>query len=185
MATASVTYTFVSGTTIASAEANTNFSDLVGFINTNLIQKDASVAFTQIPAGPASNPTTDNQFARKAYVDAGDLLRVKDAKTSGTQAGIVGGSMTHGTHQLLVQGATTSDTTDAFGGIVVTFPAAFPHGVLSVVVCNGNNSFGEEEAVSVDHDNVTTSGFVVRWTNPDRSAVSGGARRTNWIAIGW
>lgn len=27
------------------------------------------VSFTAIPEGPASNPTTDNQFARKAYVD--------------------------------------------------------------------------------------------------------------------
>lgn len=70
MATASVTYSFVANTLIESAKANTNFNDLVSFINSNLIQKDASVAFTAIPSGPASDPTTANQFARKAYVDA-------------------------------------------------------------------------------------------------------------------
>jgi hypothetical protein len=70
MATASVSNTFVSGTAAIAADVNTNFSDITGFINTECIQKDASLAFTSIPSGPATDPTSANQFTRKAYVDA-------------------------------------------------------------------------------------------------------------------
>lgn len=69
MATAAVTYTFSNGTNADATKVNTNFTDLVSFINAELIQKDASVAFTAVPSGPASNPTTDNQLVRKKYVD--------------------------------------------------------------------------------------------------------------------
>lgn len=69
MATASVTYSFTANTLIKSAEGNTNFSDLVGFLNTQVIHKDGTVAFTAIPSGPGIDPSGDNQFARKAYVD--------------------------------------------------------------------------------------------------------------------
>ena len=69
MATANVTYTFAPLTDILSSEANTNFDDLVTFLNTEVVQKDASVAFTAVPSGPATDPVSDNQYARKAYVD--------------------------------------------------------------------------------------------------------------------
>lgn len=69
MPTAAVTHTLVNGDPNDASEVNTNFSDLVSFINTNAIQKDASVAFTAVPTGPASDPSSDNQLARKAYVD--------------------------------------------------------------------------------------------------------------------
>lgn len=65
----SVTNTFVAATLIESAEANQNFQDIVTWANANAIQKDASVAFTAVPTGPATDPVSDNQFARKAYVD--------------------------------------------------------------------------------------------------------------------
>ena len=69
MATAAVTYTFTANTLIQSAQANTNFQDLVTFLNNSVIHKDGSIAFTAIPSGPATDPSGDNQFARKAYVD--------------------------------------------------------------------------------------------------------------------
>lgn len=69
MATASVTYSFAASTLIKSAEANTNFQDLVSFLNSQVIHKDASVAFTGVPSGPATDPSADNQLVRKAYVD--------------------------------------------------------------------------------------------------------------------
>ena len=71
MAVAAVTYSFAPLTDIKSSEANQNFQDLVTFINNNLVQKDGSVAFTAVPSGPAADPVGDNQYARKAYVDAG------------------------------------------------------------------------------------------------------------------
>jgi hypothetical protein len=64
-----VTYSFSANTTILSAEANTNFADIVSFLNGEVIHKDAAIAFTNVPSGPASNPSSDNQFTRKKYVD--------------------------------------------------------------------------------------------------------------------
>lgn len=46
MATAAVTNTLVNGTTIDAADLNTNFSDLVTFLNASVLQKDGSVALT-------------------------------------------------------------------------------------------------------------------------------------------
>lgn len=70
MATAaSVTYTFTVGTAAVAAQVNQDFTDLVTWINTNAVHLDGSKAFTAVPSGPASDPTSDNQLARKAYVD--------------------------------------------------------------------------------------------------------------------
>lgn len=67
--TATKSYTFVAGTLIEAAEVNQNFDDIIGYINTDVIIRDASRAFTSIPTGPATDPTTNNQFTRKKYVD--------------------------------------------------------------------------------------------------------------------
>jgi len=44
VATASVTNTFVTATTITAAAHNTNFSDLVTFLNSNVVHVDGSKA---------------------------------------------------------------------------------------------------------------------------------------------
>ena len=69
MATASVTYVFANGTNADGTQVNSNFNNVVNFLNTETVQRDASIAFTAIPTVPATDPTTDNQVARKAYVD--------------------------------------------------------------------------------------------------------------------
>lgn len=74
MSVVAVTYTFAPNTLTKSSEANTNFADLVTYINTNAIVKDASLAFTAVPSGPATDPSSVNHLARKAYVDAGGTL---------------------------------------------------------------------------------------------------------------
>jgi microcystin-dependent protein len=70
MATASVTYTFANGTNADGTQVNSNFTSVLNFLNTEVIQRDASVAFTAIPTLPATTPTLDNHAVRKAYVDA-------------------------------------------------------------------------------------------------------------------
>lgn len=71
MATVSIPYTFTNGSQNADAtQVNANFSALATFLNTEAIQRDASVAFTQIPLLPATSPTLDNHATRKAYVDS-------------------------------------------------------------------------------------------------------------------
>ena len=69
MATAAVTYTFANGTNADGTQVNSNFTSVVNFLNTEVVQRDASIAFTAIPSLPAVDPTTDNQAVRKAYVD--------------------------------------------------------------------------------------------------------------------
>lgn len=52
MATASVTNTFVNGATITHTEHNTNFQDLVDFLNTSVLHRDGSKAATgALPMG--------------------------------------------------------------------------------------------------------------------------------------
>lgn len=71
MATVSIPYTFVNGTQNADAtQVNSNFSTLASFLNTEVIQRDASVAFTQIPTLPSTTPTNANHATRKGYVDS-------------------------------------------------------------------------------------------------------------------
>jgi microcystin-dependent protein len=69
MATAAVTHTFANGTNADGTQVNSNFTSVVNFLNTEVVQRDASIAFTAIPSLPATDPTTDNHVVRKAYVD--------------------------------------------------------------------------------------------------------------------
>lgn len=84
MATASVPYTFAPSTLILSSEVNGNFAELVSFLNTEVIHKDASVAFTAVPSGPATDPSSDNQLVRLAYMNKRMGYSVSTA--SGTHA---------------------------------------------------------------------------------------------------
>jgi microcystin-dependent protein len=69
-ASASVTYNFVAGTPSVADNVDQNFADLVTWINTNAVHLDGSKAFTAVPSGPATDPVSANELARKAYVDA-------------------------------------------------------------------------------------------------------------------
>lgn len=75
-----VSYNFVAGTPAIADNVDQNFTDLTTWINTNAVHLDASKAFTSVPSGPASDPSSDNQLARKAYVD-----RKVSAVTSSTR----------------------------------------------------------------------------------------------------
>lgn len=61
---------FSANTTAQASQVNTNFNILKTYIENNCILADGSVAFTTIPSGPSLDPSTDNQFARKLYVDS-------------------------------------------------------------------------------------------------------------------
>lgn len=79
-------YTFSPGPAV-SAEVNANFDELYDALNNDYIDKTAALAFTNIPSGPATNPTTDNQFTRKAYVDSGPAQGVLGYVSRTTDAG--------------------------------------------------------------------------------------------------
>lgn len=67
---ATVTYSFVQGTPANASDVNTNFSDLVTWINTNATHLDGAKAFTGLVTLPATTPTNANHATRKGYVDA-------------------------------------------------------------------------------------------------------------------
>lgn len=69
MATVPAMNAFTNGTTIASVDVNENFDNLADFAQNSTIHKDASVAFTGVPSGPATDPSTANHLTRKSYVD--------------------------------------------------------------------------------------------------------------------
>lgn len=180
MATAAITYTFVANTLITASEANTNFQDLVDFLNQEVVHKDGSVAFTAHASGPASNPTTDNQYSRKAFVDAGDLARVK--RGADTMAALVGGSTDFTTKQLLFQGGYKEVLTDGNGFTTVTFPTAFPTGLLTFVACGADYTDGPCIFSLGAHTAAGADVYIADDT--------GGPRNTEtikfaWLAVGW
>lgn len=65
----SVPNNFVAGTPSVADDVDANFAAVVAWINANAVHLDGSKAFTAVPSGPASDPSSDNQLARKAYVD--------------------------------------------------------------------------------------------------------------------
>lgn len=154
MATASVTYTFVPLTLAESSKANTNFADLVSFLNTQTMHRDASSAFTAIPSGPALNPSSDNQLTRKKYVD--DLL------VAFLQKDVV---------------SVPFVATSAVGGSVV-FPVAFASTpVVQLTVQIGSNLDVLPNLVSR-----STTGFSYRLFQKDGNALSATAT-LNWVAF--
>lgn len=68
-ANAVVTNNFVQGTPANASEVNTNFADLVTWINANATHLDGTKAFTGLVTLPATTPSNANHATRKAYVD--------------------------------------------------------------------------------------------------------------------
>ena len=110
----SVTYNFVAGTPSVADNVDQNFTDLVTWINTNAVHLDGSKAFTAVPSGPATDPTSANQLARKAYVDAVLPIGIIQA---------FAGSAAPSANWLLCQGQAVSRTTysSLFGLVGTTY----------------------------------------------------------------
>lgn len=70
MATLTIPNSFTAQTLAQSAQVNANFTYFKGFIDDEVIQRDGSTALTALLTGPATDPTSDNHLARKAYVDS-------------------------------------------------------------------------------------------------------------------
>lgn len=92
----SVPNNFVAGTPSVADDVDANFAALVTWVNTNAVHLDASKAFTAVPTGPATDPSSDNQLARKLYVDnkvaAGPrgVMARNSATSSSANAGTTG-----------------------------------------------------------------------------------------------
>ena len=94
--------TFVVDTTIDPDEVNENFDTIYDFVNEEVIHRDGTIAFTAVPTGPATDPSTANQLARKDYVDR-HAPNLKQARLQGTGGTGSEGSYTNLGGRLRVQ----------------------------------------------------------------------------------
>lgn len=131
-------YDFTAGTTIRASEVNQNFDDLFNEVNTNMIHRDGSVAFTGIPSGPASDPTTDNEFTRKAYVD----LKAGGVQEHGTR----GESDPNG--WTLVGATVAEDTWDTWEAMNFTTDLVDGHWYMAVFLNPGFRASGGAQSVT-------------------------------------
>lgn len=198
----SITNTFVPGTDIESAEVNQNFTDVKDFIDTYVVKRNASTAFTSIPSGPATDPTTSDQFTRKQYVDNQDATittsvtnlttTVTNNKTA-QDAGFVARPTVSGVASNPIIKATDAVVnTDIYGQATVTFPAAFPNAISTVVVSSGDAGVNTQFISVVSK---STSNFVVRCYTPTIVADGFGgftvqraisqAVRVSYVAVGY
>lgn len=199
MATFTRTYTFVAPNKIKGSEVNQSFAEIATFLNNSVVHVDGSKAFTGIPSiATGIDPSASNHLTRKAYVDAGDLLRPKvPAPDSGSAfSAVVGGTPTVGTSQFLMQAGTFSGATNTAGTLAnnVSFPTSFPNGLLSLTVVpvySSSRSVFHSVRVTVQNKtgfnvdawelNGTTAFGLPYNLNPCVSQTI----KFNWIAIGW
>lgn len=110
---ASVTYNFTNGTASDAEQVDTNFNDLVSYINTNAILKDGTVAFTGVVTGPATDPTLANHLTRKSYVDAKAASEAAAAASALKRVVLIGEAAATAT---LTASDTVTDITGATSG---------------------------------------------------------------------
>jgi hypothetical protein len=192
-------YTFTAGLKVKGPEVNSNFDDIASFLNNNVTWSDGTRAFTGLPS-VALDPVNGNDLTRKSYVDTkvstlgttvstADVQRLK-VLNAGTSA--VGTTPTIATTQFQVQAGMASFTA-ADGIFTVTFPTAFPVGVVSIVATvTGSSTYeaGTPNAyVRLGAQSKTAFSGIVLAPGTTGFGTAGypftSACKVNWIAIGW
>ena len=69
MATANIPNSITPNTPAEAAPIQANYDYVEDFLNNDVVHVDGTKAFTGVPSGPSTNPSSDNQFTRKRYVD--------------------------------------------------------------------------------------------------------------------
>lgn len=175
MAVLSKLYTFLAGAVAQPNEVNVNFDDIIDFVNDEVVHKDGTVAMTAHLSGPATDPTAANQYTRKAYVDASDLLRPR-------MRGLLNGVVDTNTVQCYVTGGSFVVTLDGSGNAAVPFQTAFPNGIIAVTASNGDLN------ATPAYPNVggkTAAGFSMNWQHPSGTSMAGATVRVDFIALGY
>lgn len=90
---------------------------------------------------------------------------------------LVGTAPAAGTGPWLTQVGTSTPTLNGSGNATISFPTAFPGGVVTVV---GNSGDASASDAAVSMATFTTSGFDVHFEGHGAGPV-----RLNWIAVGW
>lgn len=166
MATASVTNTFVAGTAAEAAEVNTNFTNLVTFLNNSVVHRDGSKAMTaNFDAG--SNKIV-NLTAGTDATDAVNKTQMDTAITAGLDSRLGSGGT--------VVSDTTVAVTDGTGIVEISYGVTFASTPI-VIPVNGDATAGGVWAWAIQARGL--SSFFLK-TNLG----SGVSIRVDWIAVG-
>lgn len=121
-------------------------------------------------------------------LDAKLLGRLQAGTTAaipqGSHGTVVGPSVNPSNTQMIWQAASSVVQTDANGVATIQFPDGFQHGVLSVIVQDGDFGAGGVKIYSMG-GTITASGFQVKAAAPNGSLWANANLRFNWIAVGW
>lgn len=161
--------TFTAGQVLTASQMNTISTQTVSTVTT---------------AGRPSSPTTgqpihDTTVGAPFYYTGSAWTPTDQGRLAGvTATGLVGTPpAVTGSTRYLTQAGTNVVVLNVYGLASVTFPTAFPTGVVSVVAVVGD--YLSFTALAVD--DVTTSGYLVVMPG----ATAGTSQRINWIAVGW
>lgn len=88
--------------------------------------------------------------------------------------------------QPYTQAGTVVATTDAAGNVAIAYPSAFPNGVISATVCNGDSNTGNllMAIAGAFTQNLTTLYVNAKVANTG-AVVGSSTVRINWTATGW
>lgn len=159
--------TFTAGQVLTAATMNT------------LSQQTQSIVTTATrPASPVTGQAIYDTTVGAAFTWSGSSWVPADhLRMLNTSSALVGTAPSvSGSTRWLMQAGSVVGTTNIYGVYAVTFPTAFPNGVLSVVTNNGDNTGPSSTWVF----GATTSLFYV--TFPGYASVPA---RCNYFAIGW
>jgi hypothetical protein len=77
-------------------------------------------------------------------------------------------------------------TTDAGGGLTITFPQPFPNGLICVTGINGDHAAtaNMKPEIFAAGTNLTQANFTCITANTG-AVIASGSVRIDWIAVGW
>jgi len=134
MATLSLPWSFSPNTLADATKVQADFDAVRTHVNTELVNRDASIAFTAVPSGPGSDPVSANQLTRKQYVDNA----VAAAVLAGTVAYTCRAAAPTG--WLFLDGSTVVNGQSLYPALWAVIPVAWQSG-SNIVLPNGRGRF--------------------------------------------
>lgn len=126
-------------------------------------------------------------YPLEVYTGSGWQRQISPIMRANTQtvgSGMSADAFVSGALQPMIQAGTFVGTTTGGGDLTITYPAAFPHGVIGGIGFSGDGIY----IVSATPTSValpTTSSLFLRFANPNGSVAASVQVRGTWIAVGW
>lgn len=115
----------------------------------------------------------------------GTVWRVADATRVVGGGPIITAAPTWASTQFRVQGGTFVQGTDASGDLTLTYPTAFPNGVLCIMAQQGDNTHAGATYVPYQGSQALTGCKIRVYNSSGAVWTSSGNMRVMWMAVGW